>query len=120
MDHCACYDTLITFRWDIVYALGHSSRERMSGIGLFQYRSKGTRFGRSARICDRIDRVCFAKSETFQHRRADPASSFQNLVEVRAVEAVTLGESDLRTRACNRGSQELTNLIVVEYARLGP
>jgi len=78
------------------------------------------RFGRSARICGRIDRVCFAKSETFQHRLADPASSFQNLVEVRAVEAMALGECDLRTRALNRGSQELTNLIIVEYARLGP
>jgi hypothetical protein len=71
----------------------------MSGIGLFQYRSKGTRFGRSARICGRIDRVCFAKSETFQHRRADQASSFQNLVEVRAVEAMTLGESARATAA---------------------
>jgi hypothetical protein len=37
-----------------------------------------------------------------------------------AVEAMALGECDLRTRAFNRGSQELTNFMVVEYARLGP
>jgi len=76
------------------------------------------RLGRSVRICGLLERVCFAKSETLQQRPADLAFSLEDLVEMRAVEAITLGESDLR--AGNRGLEQLTNFIVVEYPRLRP
>jgi len=33
---------------------------------------------------------------------------------------MALGESDLSSRAFNRGSEQLTNFMVVEYARLTP
>jgi hypothetical protein len=36
---------------------------------------------------------------------------------VRAIEAMTLGESDLSSRAFNRGTQELTNVAIIEEAR---
>src|SRR5262252_1016567 len=72
------------------------------------------------RICRLLERVRFAKSETLQQRPADLAFSLEDLVEMRAVEAITLGESDLRAGAFNRGLEQLTNFIVVEYPRLRP
>ena len=76
------------------------------------------RLGRFVWICVLIERVCFAKSETLQHRPADLAFSLENLIEVAAVEAMALGESDLRGGAFNRGPEQLTNVVIVEYAGL--
>ena len=77
-------------------------------------------FGPSPQLCGLIDRVRSAKSETLQQRAADPAFSFQDLVEVRAIDAMALGESHLRSGAVNCGPEQLTNFIVVEYARWEP
>ena len=64
-------------------------------LEMLQRRSKRVCFGRFVWICVLIERVCFAKSETLQHRPADLAFSLENLIEVAAVEAMALGESDL-------------------------
>ena len=50
----------------------------------------------------------------------DPAFSFQDLVEVRAVDAVAFGESHLRAGSLNRRPEQLTYFIVAEYARRNP
>ena len=63
----------------------------------------------------RPDRSC-----TICEVPADPSFSFQDLVEVRAIDAVALGESHLRSGALNCGPEQLTDFTVVEYARWEP
>ena len=74
-------------------------------------------FGPSTRLCGLIDRVRLAKSETLQQRTADPAFSSQDLVEVRAVDAVALGESYLRAGTLDRSPEQLTHFFVVDARR---
>lgn len=55
-----------------------------------------------------------------RHFNTEPLTRLFPFIEVRAVNAVALGESHLRFGALNCGPEQLRNFIFVEYARRNP